>query len=386
MSRRAYHLNLLEANIELFTPQDKPLTDQQHIRAWLVLNTIPSLPKRSILKLLTKHSAEQLLQLSTQQLQHYRLNDAQINAIHHPDQQLIDESLHWLASSPDKHIICFDSPYYPTQLKQISSAPLLLYLQGDISLLTEPQIGIVGSRKCTPYGQEKAYQFAGSLGEAGFTITSGLAIGVDGLAHRGTLDKQGKTIAVLGTGLNNIYPKRHRKLAQQIIETGLLVSEFWPSAPALPANFPRRNRIISGLSLGVLVIEASIRSGSLITARYAIEQNRDVFALPGSIDNPEACGCNHLIQQGAKLITSSDDICDEYLYLNLTHSNIEEKSTSSTSTDNPLLQYIDYHITSLEQLLERSGLDIVNLQNQLIELEITGNITVTAQGYIKLKN
>jgi len=168
-----------------------------------------------------------------------------------------------------------------------------------------------------------------------------------------------------------------------------LVSEFWPSAPALPANFPRRNRIISGLSLGVLVIEASVRSGSLITARYAIEQNRDVFALPGSIDNPEACGCNHLIQQGAKLVVNSNNICEEYQHLNLTHLLIEKankKDPSKSTAENPLLKHIDYHITSLEQLLERSGLDIISLQNQLIELEITGNITVTAQGYIKLKN
>lgn len=329
---------------------------------------------------------EQLVQLSTEQLLAYRLKEQQINALRNPVQSLIEPSLNWLANGTDNHIICFDSPYYPKQLKEISNPPLLLYLQGDLSLLSEPQIALVGSRKCTPYGQEKAYHFAGSLSDVGFTITSGLAIGIDSYAHQGALDKQGKTIAVLGTGLNNIYPKRHAKLAQQIIEKGLLVSEFWPDAPAFATNFPRRNRIISGLSLGVLVIEASKRSGSLITARYAVEQNRDVFALPGSVDNPEACGCHLLIQQGAKLIINTQDICCEFNHLKPTTRIAGKQEQFPKGTAHPLLAHIDFHLTTLEQLLERSGLDIVNLQNQLIELEITGNITATAQGYIKLKN
>jgi DNA processing protein len=242
----------------------------------------------------------------------------------------------------------------------------------------------VGSRKCTPYGQEKAYQFSGLLSSAGFTITSGLALGIDGCAHQGALDKQGKTIAVLGTGLNNIYPKRHLKLAQKIIENGLIVSEFYPDSPALPSNFPRRNRIISGLSLGVLVIEASTRSGSLITARYAMEQNRDVFAIPGSIDNAEACGCHQLIQQGAKLVINAQDICDEFTHLDLASPVINSQSDSPKSAPHPLLAHIDFHLTTLEQLLQRSNLDLLSLQNQLIELEITGSIAATAQGYIKL--
>lgn len=153
----------------------------------------------------------------------------------------------------------------------------------------------------------------------------------------------------------------------------------------MPTNFPRRNRIISGLSLGVLVIEASKRSGSLITARYAIEQNRDIFALPGSIDNPEACGCHHLIQQGAKLVANPEDICCEFQHLEAVTPSVKKPIQNSKQPAHPLLQYIDFHLTTLEQLLDRSGLDLVSLQNELIELEITGSITVTAQGYIKLK-
>lgn len=370
----------------MFNQQNEPFTDEQHIRSWLILNNIPALQKRTILKLLSRYSIKQLFQLSTEQLRTYKFQETQIKALHQPDQKRLDESLHWQTSNSDKQIICFDSPHYPKQLKSISNPPLLLYVQGDTSLLTEPQIALVGSRKCTPYGQQKAYQFAAELSESCFTITSGMAIGVDGFAHQGTLDKGGKTIAVLGAGLNNIYPKRHTKLAQQIIENGLLVSEFWPNSPPLAANFPRRNRIISGLSLGVLIIEASKRSGSLITARYAIEQNRDVFALPGSIDNPEACGCHHLIQQGAKLVVNCEDICTEFSHLKLDNIAIKKKNTSQQTFTHPLLEHIDFHLTSLEQLLERSGLDLVNLQNQLIELEITGKITVTIEGYIKLKN
>lgn len=352
----------------------------------MILDAIPTLNKRTLLKLLAYHSIEQLLQLSRDQLRAYGLKETQIAALLKPNLKLIASNLSWLDSSPENHIICYDSPHYPQLLKEISNPPLLLYLQGNISLLNTPQIAIVGSRNCTPYGQEKAYQFAQQLSASGFTITSGLAIGIDGFAHRGAIDKQGDTIAILGTGLNNIYPKRHLKLAQQIKKNGLLVSEFWPDAAAFPSNFPRRNRIISGLSLGVLVIEASKRSGSLITARYALEQNRDVFALPGSIDNTEACGCHQLIQQGAKLVMNTQDICDEFIHLCVPPSSAEEKTTTLATPSHPLLKHIDFHLTTLEQLLERSGFDVASLQNQLIELEITGRITVTAQGYIKLRN
>ena len=269
-------------------------------------------------------------------------------------------------------------------MKQISSPPLLLFTQGNLNLLNSPQVAIIGSRSCTPYGKEKAHDLAQSLSKVGLTITSGLAIGVDGMAHQGALKEIGSTIAVLGTGLNNIYPKRHASLAATIREKGLLISEFWPDTPAYPSNFPRRNRIISGLSLGTLVIEASLKSGSLITARYATEQNREVFALPGSVDNPQACGCLKLIQQGAKLILNSDDIINEFPALNLLPSSTIEHS-SLAKNQSPLLALIDYNLTSFETILARSGMDVVSLQNELIELEINGIINVQPQGYTKLK-
>jgi len=253
-----------------------------------------------------------------------------------------------------------------------------------LGLLSSPQIAIIGSRSCTPYGQQKAYDFARQLSQAGFCITSGLAIGIDGMAHQGALKETSETIAVLGTGLSNIYPKRHIKLAAHIREKGLLISEFWPTAPAYPSNFPRRNRIIAGLSLGTLVIEASVKSGSLITARYAIEQNRDVFALPGSIDNPQACGCLTLIQQGAKLVLNCNDIINEYPTLGFT-GKTQKQTVERTKPTHFLLDMIDYHLTSFDTILARSGLDVVSLQNELIELEINGTITVQPQGYTKLK-
>ena len=302
----------------------------------------------------------------------------------HPNLVHIQSCIDWQQTADDRHIISYGDERYPALLKQISSPPLLLFTQGNLALLNSPQLAIVGSRGCTPYGKEKAYDFAKQLSQAGFTITSGLAIGVDGMAHQGALDTTGATIAVLGTGLNNIYPKRHATLAHHIREKGLLISEFWPNTAAYPSNFPRRNRIISGLSLGTLIIEASIKSGSLITARYATEQNREVFALPGSIDNPQACGCLKLIQQGAKLVLDSEDICSEFPALNLVKT--DEITEIKIKKNQPiLLNFIDYSLTSFETILARSGLDVVTLQNQLIELEINGIINVQPQGYIKLK-
>ncbi|PKF60914.1 DNA-protecting protein DprA [Psychromonas sp. psych-6C06] len=349
----------------------------------MVLDAIPALQKRTIFKLLTKHSLHELLTLPVATLKSYRLKETQINALLHPNLIQIEENLSWIDIDQQRDIICFDDSRYPARLKEISNPPLLLYIQGDSQLLATPQIALVGSRNCTPYGQEKAYQFARDLVDSGLTVTSGLALGIDGYSHQGALDAGGKTIAVLGTGLNNIYPKRHLKLAGQIIEHGLLVSEFWPNSPAIPSHFPRRNRIISGLSLGVLVVEASQRSGSLITARYASEQNREIFALPGSIDNSQACGCHHLIQQGAKLVVNISDITEEICYLSTVSCLDKESATNIQEEQHPLIQFIDFHLTTLEQILERSGIDLINVQNQLIELEITGRIKVTADGYTR---
>ena len=208
-------------------------------------------------------------------------------------------------------LMCWQDPDYPEVLRHIHDAPLVLYSQGDRSLLGQKQIAVVGSRHASRDGLAHARAFAAALSERGLLITSGLALGVDGAAHAGALDAGYPTIAVIGSGLDRIYPGQHRDLAQRISGQGLLVSEYPPGTPARPGHFPRRNRVISGLSCGVLVVEAGLKSGSLITARLALEQGRDVFAIPGSVHNPLARGCHHLIRQGACLVESADDIVDE---------------------------------------------------------------------------
>lgn len=360
--------------------------DRVEIIKWMILDSIPGLQKRTLFKLLSRYSLAQLIELPTEELCSYHFNAEQIKTLKYPNLNVIEKRVSFLDEGSSNSIICFSDPRYPSLLKEIASPPLILYLQGDTSLLNSNQIAIVGSRKCTPYGQRQAYRFAQELDLNGFTITSGLALGIDGYAHQGTLDNEGKTIAVLGTGLNNIYPKRHLKLSQEIKEKGLLVSEFWPDAVALPSHFPQRNRIIAGLSLGVLVIEASVRSGSLITARYGLEQNKEIFALPGSVENNEACGCARLIQQGAKLVLTSEDIFNEFTNISSNKFVCNQYQTEPSDTElYPLLKYIDFFEISLEKLLSSTNLDLINLQNQLVELEIAGIISSTPNGYIRLK-
>ncbi len=215
----------------------------------------------------------------------------------------------WLAGGRDRQLITLHDPRYPEALKAITTPPLALFVRGEVALLAQPQLAMVGARAATPQGLENARGFAAELSRRGLLITSGLATGVDGAAHQGALDALAPTIAVCGTGLDRVYPARHKALAQAILDGGgALVSEFAPGTESLAQNFPRRNRIISGLSLGVLVVEASRESGSLITARRALEQGREVFAIPGSIHNPLAKGCHQLIREGAKLVESVDDV------------------------------------------------------------------------------
>lgn len=213
----------------------------------------------------------------------------------------------WLEGA-NRHFVPLDSEHYPGLLAQLPDPPLGLFVRGDPALLSQPQLAIVGSRNPTPAGRDNAAAFAAHLARCSLTITSGLAIGIDAASHRAALDAGGTTIAVCGTGLDVDYPSAHTALAAQIAARGALVSEFPLGTPAAKSHFPRRNRIISGLSLGTLVVEAAVRSGSLITARLAAEQGREVFAIPGSIHNPLARGCHRLIRQGAKLVETADDI------------------------------------------------------------------------------
>jgi len=227
-----------------------------------------------------------------------------------PDRERLARTLAWLAL-PDASLVAWDDPEYPGALLEIGDPPPVLYCLGRRDLLTRPALAIVGSRNATPQGCADAAAFAAALSATGLAIASGLALGIDAAAHRGALDHAGSSIAVVGTGLDRVYPARNRDLAHALAARGALISEFAPGTPPLPANFPRRNRLISGLARGVLVVEATLSSGALITARFAGEQGREVFALPGSIHSPFSKGCHKLIREGAKLVETAQDILDE---------------------------------------------------------------------------
>lgn len=317
------------------------------------------------------------------------LEASNIEDIIKPNQNLIAQDLKWLAE-PQHHLITIQDPQYPTLLKEIADPPLALFVDGDPTLLSTPQLGIVGSRNPSHAGLDNAYDFAKFLTQTGLTITSGLAMGIDTESHKGALATQGKTIAVLGTGINKIYPATNKALAKQIVAAGgAIISEFATNMPAKAENFPRRNRIISGLSAGVLIIEATIRSGSLITARLAAEQGREVFAIPGSIHNPLARGCHQLIRQGAKLIETAQDVLEEFVGAqNLVplpfvpqHSVPQQNNIDSDHQN--LLKYVDYETTPIDVLVERSGLPANQVASMLLILELQEHVKSTPGGYIK---
>lgn len=275
----------------------------------------------------------------------------------------------WL-ERPGQHLLMWDGPGYPALLGEIDDPPPLLFVTGDPALLERPQLAIVGSRRASPPALDTAGAFARALSQAGFVITSGLALGVDGAAHRGALKVAGQTIAVLGSGLQKLYPQRHRDLAQGIIDSGsALVSEYPLDAEPLPGNFPRRNRIISGLSLGVLVVEASLASGSLITARLAAEQGREVYAIPGSIHHPGAKGCHQLIRDGALLVESVEQILDSLRgWQNLPPGPVSEAG-------HPLLALLNAAPLTSEGLAHGSGQPLAQVLASLTELELEGRVS-----------
>ena len=293
------------------------------------------------------------------------------------DWQSVDEALSW-QNGKDKHLLIWESAHFPSQLMQIASCPPVLFVQGQPELLSTMQLGVVGSRRPTDEGARNAFQFAFELARHGFTITSGLALGIDGASHEGALKAKGKTIAVLGQGLDDIYPKRHQSLAAQIVENGALVSEFPLDARPLPEHFPRRNRIISGLSRGVLVVESSHKSGSLITAKYALEQNREIYAIPGSIHNPLSKGCHHLIRQGAKCVDKIQDILEEFPEV----SRFPQIELPIDPYDSILL-YFSERVMPIDLLIQKSGLTAERVSSMLIELELQGKVASVPGGYSK---
>jgi DNA processing protein len=279
----------------------------------------------------------------------------------------------WLNHSPEHHLVTLADARYPTALLNTADPPLMLYLRGQLDVLSHPRmLAIVGSRNPTPQGESNARQFARSLAQAGICVVSGLALGVDGAAHAGALEGGGPTIAVVGTGLDSVYPKRHEPLAARIAENGLIVSEYPLGTPPLAAHFPQRNRIIAGLSQGTLVVEAAVRSGSLITARCAAEQGREVFAIPGSIHAPQSRGCHALIRQGAKLVESAQDILEDLHVVEISERDISPATATPPAQTDDLLNAMGHDPVGLDALQARTGLDTATLQARLLELELDG--------------
>ncbi|WP_457442533.1 DNA-processing protein DprA [Roseateles sp. P5_E4] len=286
--------------------------------------------------------------------------------------ELIDKAQAWLAE-PGHDLLVLGDADYPPRLLATADPPLLLWLQGRRELLGTPSIAIVGSRNPTAQGGDNARAFARALARGGYTIVSGLALGVDAAAHEGALDADGATIAVVGTGLDQVYPRRNEKLAARLLAGGgLIVSEYSLGTPVLPANFPRRNRIIAGLAQGCLVVEAAVQSGSLITARQAVEAGREVFAIPGSIHSPQARGCHALIRQGAKLVESAQDVLEELPPLGKLC--VTPEPAETPHEQQALLDAMGFDPVSLDALMARCGWPAAELSAALLELELDGHI------------
>lgn len=349
------------------------------LKYWLALNRTPYIgPVNFRLILDAVDSPQDVFENINAISGQIRLNDRSLNYLKNPDWELIEAELAW-AENPNNHIITLNDPNYPKRLTEIQDAPPLLYVHGNIENLNKPQLAIVGSRNPSASGKDSAFQFAKYLAEQNIVITSGLALGIDKESHQGALaargDQSANTIAVIGTGLNRVYPAKHRQLAHDIVDAGgTLVSEYPLDMPAKRENFPKRNRIISGMSMGVLVVEAAQKSGSLITARYAGEQGREVFAIPGSIHNPLAKGCHTLIRQGAKLVEKAEHILEELVHIpQYLPFNEENDSQTSVNLDDEylsLLDHLGYEPTPIDKVVERSGLTPEAVSSMLLVLEL----------------
>lgn len=316
--------------------------------------------------------------------------------------QQVERTLDW-CHQEQVHLVSINQDAYPAVLREIPKAPALLYLKGRPQALALPQLALVGSRSPSPSGMNIAREFAQHLAAGGLAITSGLALGIDQAAHEGALAAQGCTLAVMATGIDQIYPRRNQALAEHIVASGgALITEFPVGTAPQAAFFPQRNRIISGLSAGVLVVEAAVKSGSLITARYALQHNREVFAIPGSIHNPLSRGCHALIKEGAVLTESADDILahlEGYLSLKWQELGLPRQLSSTAPSglalmergeliDNPLetvvLEQLDYTPVSLDDLSERTGLPIGDLLTSLLTLELKGLASSFNGGYTRM--
>ncbi|MCB4437294.1 DNA-processing protein DprA [Alteromonas sp. McT4-15] len=303
---------------------------------------------------------------------------------------LVEKAINWACSNPAHHLVYFGSSFYPDALKQLVSPPLVLFVIGEPELLKKPQVAIVGSRRASNAGKTTAQEFAQGLSAVGITVTSGLATGIDSAAHRGGLTGNGRTIAVMGTGPDVIYPSKNKALANSIVDAGgAIISEFFPGQGPKPWHFPRRNRIIAALSMGTVVVEAKIKSGTLITANLAADLGKEVFAVPGSIFHAYTEGCHWLIQQGAKLVTKVNDIFDEFAIepqqLSLGVDVEKQKSEVNSLATDKLLASVDYDITAIDVIAQRNAVTVDKVMASLLEYELRGLVAAVPGGYVKLR-
>ncbi len=365
--------------------------------AWLALVLASGIGPRRIARMNERFgSAANWPAHADSELAECGLNAANIRALRRPDEHALAACRDWL-SADHHHLVTLDDEDFPPLLKRIEDPPPALFVVGDRDCLLRPQVAIVGSRSATPGGIDHARTFSDRLARAGFVITSGLAAGVDATAHQGCLAAGGRTIAVIGTGPDQVYPARHKKLAHEIMNAGALVSMFPPGTGVRAGNFPARNRLISGMSLGTLVVEAGLRSGSLITARLAGEQGREVFAIPGSVQNPLARGCHQLIRQGARLVESADEIVEELAPMAAELGDLLREllaASDEPGLDNTgpapnvplepeyehLLEAVGFEPTAVDRIIERSELTTAEVSSMLLMLELDGRVVAHPGG------
>jgi DNA processing protein len=371
--------------------------DREELGAWLRLQLTPGVGLVTARRLLTAFGIPTALFTQTARALETVANEAQAQALLHTPAELADlleTTWAWLQTEPDQRkVLTLGDPQYPQTLLQMEDPPLLLYgmgpaelwVGGGLNTAAQSCLAVVGSRNPTPQGATNAHQFSLALAKAGLTIVSGMALGVDGAAHEGALEGadtlQLATVAVVGTGLDRVYPKQHRVLAHRIAQRGILLSEYALGTPPLAANFPRRNRILSGLTRGTLVVEAALQSGSLITARLAAEQGKEVFAIPGSIHSTQSRGCHALIKQGAKLVENAQDVLEELQWASPENAtefiadNADKTRNEGTfQAEDPLLQALGFDACSLDALQARTGMGTAALQARLMEYELVGQV------------
>lgn len=368
------------------------MCNEAALAQWLALVKTPGLGPVGIQQLLARWgSIDALFKAPIDAWRQEGLSTAVIQALLNPSNDAIDKDLEW-SQHENHHIITWDDGRYPTYLREIPAPPAVIYVKGQCDALQGKAIAVVGSRKATRCAQAFAHQLADALSQENIIIISGLAIGVDAAAHRGALHAHGRTVAVLGHGLQTIYPKNHHSLAASVVGCGALLSEYGIGVSPQAYHFPQRNRLISGLSKAVVVVEATRQSGSLITVNHALDQGREVFAVPGSLGNPAASGCHLLIKQGAQLIESPLDILEAMGWSNTEQpvfcSKKEQVGSSGLGLDCwqwKLLECVDYKMTTLDEVIRRSSCTMAEANAAVLLLELKGYITKVCGGYVRVK-